>query len=781
MIHFPKLLPAVVLAAGIFSPIRLPAQTAPIIKLDKITGGYSFSTTGRAGYLYYAEHSADGENWTFLSSMKLGNGSPVTWNFAAPEPNVKRQLYRIRESATGGYTATSAAAQDSDGDGLKDMDELGNALTNPFSTDTDGDGIDDLSEYLSGLNPREPDDSSPGEFIVQWQRTDSASLAPKGWPSNVSSPVPPKPNYYRSITANAVEKRSSATSGQEFNTGKTMSIQRVLQTQTPLRFDPDGSGGYFPVYQEQVTYSYTVGQPFVSINSHLDPANWSTPAPGAFAQRAKWPGQSIYDYGWNYASPVTNQTLQGEFQEVILPSNVPGEAHTWANPPVAQGGNRYTQHSVGLDLPNRNFPTSGNVFPNATWAGAASASSDETAEGIKTTWTLGNRWTYADVRSELERLRNSLHSVFAAENWNVSLPGYAIRRQSAEGDAEVTTYEFRFQKVGGGVGATTLIWPEIFTPMDNPETPANEGTSPSVTRLRSVTLPPNTEQSVNFKVDPRVSNFTILPGESAPTGAIPFGSTEIGDLIEPNFELTEWNVTMANPVFGYFSNDPLNQPLAEDYICVGSMPPFVTPKPGPEQMIVSAKVKIQLPVSCPDSDAIASKYNLIIHQDILENNTNETRYQSGATFSKVSPVPGQDANWKPLENPNADQDEDSIPRIIPFSADNQTLSVRMRDSPGQKITLDPDYSFPGTSGPLTSAKQLTKFRTWLFIQSKTTKKRYYLKWFDWQINTHVKFNSPGKADDQILSLTATKTAEGIGAAPSTPVETLSKKSFIAIP
>ena len=47
----------------------------------------------------------------------------------------------------------SAATDDSDGDGLKDYDEIYIYQTNPFSADTDGDGFKDKEEVDKGFNP----------------------------------------------------------------------------------------------------------------------------------------------------------------------------------------------------------------------------------------------------------------------------------------------------------------------------------------------------------------------------------------------------------------------------------------------------------------------------------------------------------------------------------------------------------------------------------------------------------------------------------------------------
>lgn len=528
---------AAILLLGWMAAVQMPAQaqTRPPIELTRLPAGAKFFTTGVSGYLYYAESSVDGGlTWRFLSSMKLGKGKAVEWSFGTPEPGTPRQFYRIRVSATGGYTDTTAAALDSDADGIQDWKELDNYGTSPFNPDTDQDGIPDFLEISSGLNPKVADDGRPGVFTVSWQRGSMAYLSPEGWESNKTAAI--KPNCYRKLKSEATENLTAKDSSQEWHHGKTMTIQRVLQAD-PAGYMGDGSEDVKnPYYNEQVTYSHTTGQPFVSIAAHKDPSTWLTPAPGAIALRAKQSGVKVsYDYGWDYAAPVSNQVLLGEFGTVDPPREVSGEDHVWVDPPVAIGGNRYAKSSTVIALPNRNYPPYGGIM-TGTWNSDSSCTSTESSEGITTLWTLENRWTYADVRSELDRLWDNVRAT--AEWQDDFIPeGSAWRTQTADGFTDVGIFEFQFRKTGGGVGATTLMWTETFTPEDNPDTTAvDESTAAAVVKLRRLPLPPNSPYSQKLKLDPRVSCFTLLPGETAPTGTVPFGGTIIGSLLNIQIE-----------------------------------------------------------------------------------------------------------------------------------------------------------------------------------------------------------------------------------------------------
>jgi transglutaminase-like putative cysteine protease len=67
-------------------------------------------------------------------------------------------------SVSGGFFVvinSSAPANDSDGDGLNNTDEMA-AGTNPYSADTDGDGIDDARERQNHWNPRSDDADGDG-------------------------------------------------------------------------------------------------------------------------------------------------------------------------------------------------------------------------------------------------------------------------------------------------------------------------------------------------------------------------------------------------------------------------------------------------------------------------------------------------------------------------------------------------------------------------------------------------------------------------------------------
>lgn len=70
-----------------------------------------------------------------------------------------------------GASEYAPPAQDSDGDGISDFDEVHVHGTNPLVEDTDGDGLEDNYELIAGSDPTDPDDA----FMV-----DGASTAPGG-------------------------------------------------------------------------------------------------------------------------------------------------------------------------------------------------------------------------------------------------------------------------------------------------------------------------------------------------------------------------------------------------------------------------------------------------------------------------------------------------------------------------------------------------------------------------------------------------------------------------
>ncbi len=225
------------------------------------------------------------------------------------------------------------------------------------------------------------------------------------------------------------------------------------------------------------------------------------------------------------------------------------------------------------------------------------------------------------------------------------------------------------------------------------------------------------------------------------------------NLLPVEFEVLEWKTELHNPIFTYIRDAPN---LPDEYVSVGGS--FGTLTPGNfEAMVVDAKVKIKIPTDSPQANLIAAQYDLFLYQNILTNDPNEVRYQTGAVKSSVTPLPGMDAN----SGPSGYADEDSIPRALPFTTNNQTITIRMSDSPGHgRVPLQAQIA--GTTGYIKSIKQETTFCTWLFAQHRTTNERVFLKWFTWKTKTDVDFRTPAQNDDLINVLTTTKIAEGTG-------------------
>lgn len=277
---------------------------------------------------------------------------------------------------------------------------------------------------------------------------------------------------------------------------------------------------------------------FVSIGAHKNPTSWGYTAQGPIASRNQYPGTNSpnYDYTWKYASSGGN-TLTGEHHssQVQLPVDTMGTLLTWVDAPVAQGGYRFTSGSATIILPNASWPPYGDIFgepgPNGTqnWTSATVCKTEESS-GVKTTWTLGNRWTYSDLRAEMETLRPNINVIEERSGPGINWPVNPIYYQSAAGSIIQGSYQFRFERQpGGGMGPTALLWPETFTPLDNPDTPGVNETGPPQNRLRVVILPPNAPQSPIYTLDHRIAPFTVLPDSATAPKAD--GDTEVGGLV----------------------------------------------------------------------------------------------------------------------------------------------------------------------------------------------------------------------------------------------------------
>lgn len=119
-------------------------------------GQVDVSWYARTGSVYFLQYSLDLKEWVYIPTiMEAGQDERETYVFVVnPEP----QFFRVVSTPLNGTLAN----QDSDGDGVLDIDELANG-TDPLAlADTDGDGISDLQETRNGTNPNVPDNALVG-------------------------------------------------------------------------------------------------------------------------------------------------------------------------------------------------------------------------------------------------------------------------------------------------------------------------------------------------------------------------------------------------------------------------------------------------------------------------------------------------------------------------------------------------------------------------------------------------------------------------------------------
>ena len=112
-------------------------------------GGTKLTATPAHGRVYFFQMSADGLNWAYAPTVKLGTtGIPLVYE-VFPIAGQK-YFYRLKYTLENNYTA--GATGDVDGDTLSNSAEL-TAGTDPFNPDSDYDGMPDGWEKLYDLNP----------------------------------------------------------------------------------------------------------------------------------------------------------------------------------------------------------------------------------------------------------------------------------------------------------------------------------------------------------------------------------------------------------------------------------------------------------------------------------------------------------------------------------------------------------------------------------------------------------------------------------------------------
>ena len=121
-------------------------------------GGTKLTAIPANGRVYFFQMSADGLNWAYAPTVKLGTTGTALVYEVFPIAGQKH-FYRLKYTVENTYTA--GATGDVDWDGLANSAEIA-AGTDPFNPDSDGDGLPDGWEVLYGLDPTDPVNSTVG-------------------------------------------------------------------------------------------------------------------------------------------------------------------------------------------------------------------------------------------------------------------------------------------------------------------------------------------------------------------------------------------------------------------------------------------------------------------------------------------------------------------------------------------------------------------------------------------------------------------------------------------
>ena len=135
-----------------------PAQQAPPSLHITTPTTWDADWAGEPHRVYFAQWSADLENWVYLPTMKFGEEMHGI-GASATGDKVFLRLHHYDDTALADLEAAKAA--DFDEDGISNWDEVTGSATNPTDPDTDGDTLPDGWEVAHGLDPSDDGSTDP--------------------------------------------------------------------------------------------------------------------------------------------------------------------------------------------------------------------------------------------------------------------------------------------------------------------------------------------------------------------------------------------------------------------------------------------------------------------------------------------------------------------------------------------------------------------------------------------------------------------------------------------
>jgi hypothetical protein len=181
-------------------------ENVHLVPATEPPGAWTLQWTGRTGRTYFVQHSHDLHSWTYINTIKHGEGAQMLGTSSTGS----KYFLRLRHTD---IPCVDPATADFDGDGLNNADEL-IWLCDPFLADSDGDGFSDGWEVMVGWEPKQnnadqahldpdgdgwdnatehiystnpnladsdedglddPDDADPNDLTIDWPRTPEAT------------------------------------------------------------------------------------------------------------------------------------------------------------------------------------------------------------------------------------------------------------------------------------------------------------------------------------------------------------------------------------------------------------------------------------------------------------------------------------------------------------------------------------------------------------------------------------------------------------------------------